>query len=62
MIKEKSCKNCKKIYEEDKCPDCGSNDFVEGSKGKVRIFDPEKSEIAKNVGITKKGLYAIKVR
>ena len=50
------------IYEGDKCPGCGSQEYGEEIKGKLTIFDPEKSEVAKNVGITKKGTYAIKAK
>ncbi|HII14573.1 MAG TPA: DNA-directed RNA polymerase subunit E'', partial [Nanoarchaeota archaeon] len=36
--------------------------FTETWKGRITILDAEKSEIAKKVGITVKGEYAIKVR
>ncbi|PIN92898.1 hypothetical protein COU61_01170 [Candidatus Pacearchaeota archaeon CG10_big_fil_rev_8_21_14_0_10_35_13] len=61
-MSKKACKNCKKIYEGDKCPECASHESVVDFKGKVIIFDPENSEVAKNLKITKKGDYAIKVR
>ena len=60
MAKEKACKNCKTIYVGSKCPKCGSEEFSENIKGKVIIFKPEESEIAKKVKIKDKGEYAIK--
>ena len=60
---KKACKTCKMIYEgEEKCPNCGSTEFVDNWKGKVLIFNPEESEIAKNLKVTKKGTYAIKIK
>ena len=44
------------------CPNCGSNQFTESVKGKIHIFNPEESEMAKHMKITKKGAYAIKTR
>ncbi len=61
--KEKACKICKSIYEEgDKCPNCESKEFTENFKGKMEVINAEKSQIAKNLGINKNGLYAIKTR
>lgn len=61
MAKEKACKNCKRIYEGDVCPNCGNSATSDSFKGKVEIFNPEGSEIAKNLKINKKGIYAIKL-
>ena len=61
MAKEKACKICKLIYEGDLCPTCGKKDVSDTFKGKVEIVNPEKSELAKQLKVTKKGLYAIKV-
>lgn len=58
--KEKTCRVCKALYEGDKCPNCNSQEYSEDGKGKVIVLDPEKSEIAKNMTITKKGRYSIK--
>jgi len=62
MAKVKACLECKTIYEGDKCPNCASTAFSESSKGKVHIFNAEKSEIAKNMKIKQNGEYAIKTR
>ena len=59
---KKVCKKCKIFVEGASCPECKGNQFTESWKGKVYIFKPEESEIAKNIKIIKKGLYAIKTR
>ena len=61
MAKEKACKNCKLIYEGDSCPNCAKNETSDVFKGKVEIVNSEKSEIAKELKISKDGLYAIRV-
>jgi len=62
MTKQKACKICKTIYEESKCPNCGSKESIEGFKGRAIILNPEKSIIAQKLKINKKGNYAIKAR
>jgi len=62
MAKQKACKICKRIYEGDKCPECGSQEYTEDFKGRVMIFNSEKSEIAQKLKVKKPGLYAIKTR
>ena len=60
--KTKACKQCRTLVTEgSKCPNCGSRELAESSKGKLIVLKPEESEIAKNVKITKKGAYAIKL-
>jgi len=61
MVKEKACKNCKRIYEGDACPNCEKKDTTDAFKGKVEIINSEKSEVAKELKITKPGLYAVKI-
>ena len=61
-MKKKACKICKTIYEGEKCPNCGSKEFTENFKGELIILNPEKSEVAHNLKITKKGEFAIKTR
>lgn len=58
----KVCKKCKIFVTGPKCPLCKNNQFSENWKGRVFIMDSEKSEVAKHIGITAKGEYAIKVR
>jgi len=57
---EKACKICNYIYEGDKCPNCGSQEYTEEIKGRLVIFDAENSEVAKNAKIKSKGRYSIK--
>jgi len=58
----RACKICKRIYEGDRCPECGSQEYSEDFKGRVMIFDSEKSEVANKLKIKKSGLYAIKTK
>ena len=60
MAKQKACKKCKTIYTGTKCPKCGSEESNDAFKGRVSIFNPEESEVAKNLNIKEKGEYAIK--
>jgi len=62
MSKQKACKICKAIYEGEKCPECGSQEYTEDFKGRVMVFNPEASEVAKKMKISKTGLYAIKTK
>jgi len=62
MAKQKACKNCKMIFEGDKCPKCESKDSTESWKGRVLILNPEQSEIAQKLKIKEKGAYAIKTK
>jgi len=59
----KACKRCKALAPLDAsvCQVCGSSDFSEEWSGMVIIIDPERSQIAKALGITKPGRYAIKI-
>ena len=61
-MKQKACKICSIIYEGDKCPKCESKESTEGFKGRIVVFGPEKSEIAKKLNIKEKGNFAIKTR
>jgi DNA-directed RNA polymerase subunit E" len=62
MNKEKACRTCRLLVEEDKvCPNCGENTFTTFWRGYVVILNPEQSEIAKKMGITKKGKYALRL-
>ncbi len=60
----KACRKCKYLVprEAEECPMCGSRDFSEDWEGMVIIIDPEASEIAKSLGITKPGRYALRIR
>jgi len=58
--KEKSCLNCRIIYSGGKCPNCGETPASESFKGRIHIFDSEKSEMAENMKINSNGEFAIK--
>ena len=48
-IKEKACLNCKAIYMDDKCPKCGETPSSDSFKGRLHVFNAEKSEVANKV-------------
>jgi len=59
---EKVCRNCHRVVEGNVCPICKTSSFTTDWSGYVVILDPKRSEIAKKMGITLKGKYALKVR
>lgn len=61
-MSRKACKKCKIFVEGSECPICKSSDFVTNWKGRVYVIDSERSEIAKKIGHSMNGEYAIKVR
>ena len=59
---EKACRQCRKIVDnEDQCPVCGGSQFTTFWRGFVYIIDPEKSEIAKKMGIPNNGKHALRM-
>jgi len=62
MSKKKVCKECKVFYEGTDCPLCKKKMPATVWQGRINILDANKSEIAKKMGLTIKGEYAIKVR
>lgn len=64
MQKGKACRSCRKIIEEsntDKCPNCGNNAFTTFWRGYVVVINPENSELAKKMGISAAGKYALHI-
>lgn len=59
---KKVCKGCKLFVTGEVCPICKKNQFSTNWKGRIIILNPEKSGIAKKIGATIAGEYAIKVR
>ncbi len=64
-----ACRDCRFIFKPEakkgaqiKCPNCGSTNISDDWSGLVIVLDPEKSEIAKLLNITKPGKYALRVR
>jgi len=62
MAKEKACLNCKAIHTEPKCPQCGETPSNDSFKGRIHVFNPEKSEMAYRMKIRNKGEFAIKTK
>jgi len=61
-MSEYACKKCKFITTEPTvCKVCGSKEFTKEWFGYLIVVDPEKSEIAKKLGIKYAGKYAIVV-
>lgn len=59
---KKVCKKCKRIWENlEVCPDCNEK-LTQSWKGVLIVINPETSELAKKLNITKPGKYAIVVR
>lgn len=57
----RACKGCQFITDQTTCPRCAMETSKEW-QGMVAIADYTKSEIAKQMGITANGTYALKVR
>lgn len=62
MAKKKCCKKCKLFVDGGECPNCKIGSFTTNWQGRIFIADPAKSEIAKKIGVTVKGEYALKCR
>ena len=62
MAKKKACKKCKFFFEGSECPACKSAQSSTNWQGRLYVLDSNKSNIAKKIGITVNGEYAIKVR
>jgi len=56
----KACRQCKRVIKGDVCPVCKSTDTTKNFQGVIQIFSAD-SEIAKKLGITSPGKYAIRV-
>ena len=62
MLKERACRNCRMVVlEEQDCPNCGGKAFTTFWRGYVVITDAEKSEIAKKMGISRAGKFALRL-
>lgn len=57
----KACKTCKRITDADSCAVCKEPTSQYWS-GYLGITDPERSQIARNMGIKIPGEYALKIR
>jgi len=57
---KKVCKKCRLFVEGNECPLCKGNQFSASWQGRINILDANSSAIAKKIGVTVKGEYAIK--
>ena len=57
-----ACKECQMILDEKACPICPDAEISREWQGYVEVLDPEKSNIAKEMGIRTPGRYALRVR
>jgi DNA-directed RNA polymerase subunit E" len=62
VASEYVCKKCNRILKGKNCAICNTTDVTDKWKGRVVIFNPDKSEIASKMGITIPGRYALKVK
>ena len=59
---KRACKACKIITEDSLCPICKTTDISDDYSGLLVVLDPEGSQLAKKMGITEAGRYALKIR
>ncbi len=59
---QRACRNCRFLSSSNICPNCKSTSLSDDWLGELIIIDPEKSTIAKNLGIKNPGRYALRVR
>ncbi len=61
MVREMACRKCKFVTIGKVCPICKSSDLTPDWSGIVLVVDPSNSQIARTLGITEKGKYALRV-
>ncbi len=61
-MKKKVCRKDKIFVDGDVCPICKKDSFTTNWQGRIHFLNIEKSHIAKEMGITMVGEYAIKAR
>ena len=61
MAKELACRECRCVTVAKVCPACKSTDLSPDWNGIVLVVKPLESKIAKTLGITKEGKFALKV-
>ena len=60
-MKEQACRKCRMLTNEKACPNDGSTELSKEWSGLIIIINAERSQVAKTLGITKTGRYALKV-
>ncbi len=61
-MSERACPECHTLSTKSPCPNCGATGFSDDYSGLVIILDPERSAVAKAMGVKVKGRYALRVR
>jgi DNA-directed RNA polymerase subunit E" len=61
-MREQVCRECHRVLTGQTCPVCGSSNLSSDWSGLVIILDPQRSEIAKRLGVDMADKYALKVR
>lgn len=56
-----ACRNCRALTYQKQCPICKSTNLTTNWKGYLYVIDPEKSEVAKKMGIKVRGRFALTV-
>lgn len=59
---ENVCRECHRLVTGQVCQICNTSALSSDWSGYVVIIDPQKSQIAKRLGVTLPGKYALKVR
>jgi len=57
-----ACKECHLILEDKSCPRCPDSEVSREWQGFIEVLNPEKSDLAKEMGILTPGRYALRVR
>lgn len=60
-MKELACRKCKMLTSEKTCPNDGSTELSNEWSGLIIVINPDRSQVAKTLGIVKPGRYALKV-
>lgn len=60
-MREHACLKCKTLTTDKACPNDGSTELSSEWSGLIIVINPERSQVAKTLGITKPGRYALKV-
>jgi DNA-directed RNA polymerase subunit E" len=61
-VSEKVCKNCRRIVSGDSCAACGGTQLSKTYEGYILLLNVEGSEIAKEIGASSPGKFALKIK
>ena len=57
-----ACTHCSLLTDKQQCPECKNPTSSNWWSGLLIVTDPEESDVARELGITKAGEYALRVR